>query len=117
MRLLKQHSPNSGGVYHGFNGSYQQAMQLVDLGIKIGVGGTVTYERAKKTRETIAKLPLSVLLLETDAPDMPVYGFQGKPNRPERLVNIVKAIADIRREAESEIIKRTSLTAAELFKI
>lgn len=47
----------------------------MQLGYKIGVGGTITYPRASKTRDVMAQLPLSALLLETDAPDMPLNGF------------------------------------------
>ncbi|MFP1482813.1 TatD family hydrolase [Escherichia coli] len=68
-----------------FPGSLQQAERFVQLGYKIGVGGTITYPRASKTRDVIAKLPLASLLLETDAPDMPLNGFQGRltaRNRP-----------------------------------
>lgn len=78
IRLLRQHTPVAGGVYHAFSGSYPQAKQLLDLGINIGVGGTITYPRANKTRQTIAALPLTALLLETDAPDMPIAGYQGQ---------------------------------------
>lgn len=117
LRLLKQHPPSAGGVYHGFSGSLPQAQQLIELGIKIGVGGTITYQRANKTRNTIAALPLATLMLETDAPDMPVAGFQGQPNRPDRLCNIIEALADIRPESQSEIELATSLTTAELFRI
>ncbi|WP_235604353.1 TatD family hydrolase [Photobacterium kishitanii] len=117
MQLLRQHPPMAGGVYHGFSGSYQQATQLVDLGIKIGVGGTITYSRAQKTRATVAKLPLSALLLETDAPDMPVAGYQGQPNRPERLVDIAMVLAEIRAEDYAQVAQVTTLTTAELFQI
>ncbi|SQA85563.1 putative deoxyribonuclease YjjV [Citrobacter freundii] len=50
---------------------------MCNWGYKIGVGGTITYPRASKTREVMAQLPLESLLLETDAPDMPLNGFQG----------------------------------------
>ncbi|AJR09808.1 hypothetical protein H744_2c3164 [Photobacterium gaetbulicola Gung47] len=115
--VLRQNRPIAGGVYHGFSGSHQQAKQLIDLGIKIGVGGTITYRRANKTRNTIAALPLDALLLETDAPDMPVAGFQGEPNRPDRLVNVLGELAAIRTESEQEIKQVISLTTAELFRI
>ena len=117
LRVLRQNTPIAGGVYHGFSGSHQQATQLIDLGIKIGVGGTITYRRANKTRNTIAALPLDALLLETDAPDMPVAGFQGEPNRPDRLVNVLHELAAIRTESEQTIKQVTSLTTAELFRI
>jgi TatD DNase family protein len=51
-----------------FSGSLQQAQRFIELGYKIGVGGTITYPRASKTRDVMAQLPLSALLLETDAP-------------------------------------------------
>ncbi|MGF1761388.1 TatD family hydrolase [Photobacterium sagamiensis] len=117
MVVLRQNPPISGGVYHGFSGSIQQAKQLIDLGIKIGVGGTITYDRANKTRHTIAGLPLAELMLETDAPDMPVAGFQGEPNRPDRLCNILRALTEIRMESERQIEEVTTLTTAELFHI
>ncbi len=61
-------------VVHGFSGSLQQAQRFIELGYKVGVG-TITYPRASKTRDVIAQLPLSALLLETDAPDRPLNGF------------------------------------------
>ena len=91
-------------MVHGFSGSYAQAKRFVDLGYKIGVGGTITYERANKTRQAIAKLPLDALVLETDSPDMPVFGFQGQPNRPERIVESFKALCTLRNEP-AELIK------------
>ncbi|MGF1713706.1 TatD family hydrolase [Photobacterium chitinilyticum] len=117
LGILKRNPPVAGGVYHGFSGSLSQAEQLIDLGIKIGVGGTITYRRANKTRITIAALPLAALMLETDAPDMPVAGFQGQPNRPDRLRNVMQSLVDIREESEAEIEEATSLTAAELFQL
>ena len=91
------------GVVHGFAGSEQQAQAFIRAGYCIGVGGTMTYERASKTRRTLARLPLSSLLLETDSPDMPVQGFQGEPNRPERIRNIWQSLCDIREEPPQEI--------------
>ena len=91
-------------MVHGFSGSYDQAKRFVDLGYKIGVGGTITYERANKTRQAIAKLPLETLVLETDTPDMPVFGFQGQPNRPERIVHTFEALCCLRSE-NAEVIK------------
>ena len=117
VRAIKAETPSQGGVYHGFSGSYQQAVQLIDLGLKIGVGGTITYERAKKTRETIAKLPLSEIVLETDAPDMPVCGFQGQPNRPERLTFIAESVALLKGINIEQVTHVTTLTALELYKL
>ncbi|OOF64586.1 TatD family hydrolase [Rodentibacter sp. Ppn85] len=103
--FLKRISLPKYGVIHGFAGSYEQAKRFVDLGYKIGVGGTITYQRANKTRQAIAKLPLDALVLETDSPDMPVFGFRGQPNRPERIVESFKALCSLRNESQ-ELVKQ-----------
>lgn len=100
---LRRHNLPRRGVVHGFAGSLQQAERFIQLGYAIGVGGTLTYERASKTRNTLATLPLTSLLLETDAPDMPLQGFQGQPNRPERARNVFEVLCQLRRESPDVI--------------
>lgn len=114
IALLKQNPPLYSGVIHGFSGSYQQAMDYVTLGLKIGVGGVITYERAQKTRSTIINLPLESLLLETDAPDMPLYGYQGQPNEPKMVNMVLSSLNMLRSENEqtvtSQLLENSKLT-------
>ncbi|KMK51991.1 deoxyribonuclease [[Actinobacillus] muris] len=112
---LKTARLNRTGVVHGFAGSYEQAKRFVDLGYKIGVGGTITYARANKTREAIRKLPLDSLLLETDSPDMPVFGYQGQPNRPQRLLVSFNALCELRAESPDTIVETIWQTSEQLF--
>lgn len=100
---LKRHNLPRTGVVHGFAGSLQQAGRFVQLGYKIGVGGTISYPRASKTRDVMAQLPLSSLILETDAPDMPLNGYQGQPNRPERIADVFMHLCSLRNEPPEEI--------------
>lgn len=109
---LKRHSLPRTGVVHGFSGSLQQAQRFVELGYFIGVGGTITYPRASKTRDVMAKLPLNSLLLETDAPDMPLNGRQGEPNRPERVADVFQTLCELRTET-SEVIANTLICNAD----
>ena len=103
---LKRHNLPRTGVVHGFAGSLQQAERFIALGYAIGVGGTITYPRASKTRDVMARLPLTSLLLETDAPDMPLNGFQGQPNRPEQAARVFHTLCELRPEAP-EVIAQT----------
>ncbi len=103
IELIKQHKFTLGGVIHGFSGSEQQALAWIKLGFCIGVGGTITYPRAQKTRTTIAKLPLESLVLETDAPDMPMYGNQGNVNHSKYLVTILNELFLLRKEPKQSI--------------
>lgn len=110
--FLKKAQLARSGVVHGFAGSYEQAKRFVDLGYKIGVGGTITYVRANKTRQAIRKLPLESLLLETDSPDMPVFGYQGEPNRPERIKVSFQTLCELRHETP-ELIAETIWQSSE----
>lgn len=81
-----------GGIVHAFSGSYEQAQAWVDAGFRLGVGGVITYERARKTRAAIARIPHSALVLETDSPDMPLSGQQGQRNEPANIARIAREI-------------------------
>ncbi len=117
LQIIKQHRFNQGGVLHAFSGSEQQAKQFIDSGFKIGVGGAITYPRANKTRQAIAALPLESLVLETDAPDMPICGQQGQTNHPKYLEKILDELAEIRGDDKVELAKQLWKNSLSLFKL
>ncbi|OEF25851.1 TatD family hydrolase [Vibrio rumoiensis] len=117
LQRLRQVKPKKGGVIHAFSGSYQQAMEYVKLGFYIGVGGIITYPRAQKTRNTMAQLPLSSLVLETDAPDMPLSGYQGEPNHPAQILGIFKTLCTLREESELEVKDQILKNTIQLFEL
>ncbi|ELV8693594.1 TatD family hydrolase [Vibrio fluvialis] len=106
LQLLKQTRFQYGGVLHAFSGSVQQAQQFIDLGFHIGVGGVITYPRANKTRQAVAVLPIESLVLETDAPDMPLSGLQGQPNHPRYLPQVLDALAQLRNEDPHQLAQQ-----------
>lgn len=103
---LKGRQRDNLGVVHGFSGNYQQAKMLVDLGLKIGVGGVITWPTAQKTREAIAKLPSDSIVLETDAPDMRVSGQQQYPNSPHFIPLIFNHLVELRPESSSVLAEK-----------
>jgi TatD DNase family protein len=103
------------GVVHSFAGSAEQARQLFDLGFLLGIGGPVTYERARKLQAVVRDMPLGQLLLETDAPDQPLHGHQGQRNEPARLPDVLAAIARLRDESPESIATATTANARRLF--
>ena len=116
MHLKRHNLPRTGGV-HGFSGSLQQAQRFIAMGYKIGVGGTITYPRASKTRDVMAQLPLASLLLETDAPDMPLNGYQGQPNRPEQAARVFATLCELRHEPADVIANALLWNTGGLFGI
>ena len=104
----------AGGIAHAFNGSLQQAQQYLDLGFKLGFGGTLTYDRSTKIRQLAHDLPLEAIVLETDAPDMVVSQHRGERNSPEYLPEILAALAEVRQEDVSSLAEQTTLNACEV---
>lgn len=102
LRLLKL---ERAGLVHAFSGSEQQAREYLKLGFKLGIGGAVTYDRATRLRRLVAELPLESFVLETDSPDMPLMGYQGEINYPERVSGVAETIAQIRQQPLAEVVE------------
>ncbi len=117
LKYLRLYQLPKGGVIHGFSGSLVQAKEFIKLGFYIGIGGVITYERAQKTRRTVAQLPLASLLLETDSPDMPVSGFQGQVNHPKRIPIIAQHLSELHNTSVDFIAEITTNNAKQLFEI
>ncbi len=109
--------PTVTGVMHSFSGSQQQAERLIDRGLMLGFGGPVTYSRAHRLHALIKWLPLSALLLETDAPDQPDSTHHGERNEPAYLPTIIKAICSLKGIAQTELEATTTQNAQRLFKL
>lgn len=92
-----------GGVVHAFSGSLEDARAWIDQGMMIGVGGVITFDRAEKTRNTIAQVPLESLVLETDSPDMFVQGEKKGQGSPLMLRKVFDALCRLRKESAEEI--------------
>jgi len=103
------------GVVHSFSGSQQQASRLWELGFCLGIGGPVTYPRARRLREIVAHMPGDFLLLESDAPDQPDAGIRGQRNEPARVANIARCIAGLRGESLAALAATTTANARRVF--
>lgn len=103
------------GVVHSWSGSDEQARQLFGLGFSLGIGGPVTYERAKRLRRTVAEMPLEFLLLETDAPDQPGASHRGQRNEPGHLPTVLAEVARLRGMPEAAVAEATTANALRLF--
>jgi TatD DNase family protein len=109
--------PGLTGVVHSYSGSEEQARQLCAMGFHLGLGGPVTYERARRIRRVAKSMPLEWLLLETDAPDQPDSSRRGERNEPAFLPSVCECIAQLRDESPETIAAATSANARRLFRI
>ena len=116
LQIIKQQQFSQGGILHAFSGSFAQGKAFIDMGFKLGIGGTITYERAEKTRKAVKQFPLTALVLETDAPSMPLNGFQGQINTPAQLPLVLKVLAELRGESTQDIASQLWLNTCQLLK-
>ena len=103
VERLKSLRFEQGGIIHAFSGSYQQAKHYLDKGFKLGIGGTITYDRAEKTRKTVSKLPIDSIVLETDAPSMPVFSQKEPHNSPLNIPLIFNCLTKLRTETAEQL--------------
>ena len=100
-----------GGIAHAFNGSFQQAQTFIELGLHLGFGGTMTFPRSLQIRRLAAELPLSAIVLETDAPDISPAWRHPDINTPDQIPRIGEVLAGLRSLAPQEIAAATSANA------
>ena len=115
LQIIKQLQFSQGGILHAFSGSFSQGKAFIDMGFKLGIGGTITYDRAEKTRKAVKQFPLDALVLETDSPSMPLNGFQGQINTPAQLPLVLKELAELRGENQQQIAQVLFNTTVQLF--
>ena len=110
LKHLRQVRP-AGGIAHAFNGSFQQAQAYIELGLRLGFGGAMTFTRALQIRRLATELPLGAIVLETDAPDIaPAWIHPGR-NSPEQLPQIGTALAELRQTDPLSIAQATAASA------
>jgi TatD DNase family protein len=97
-----------GGIAHAFNGSVQQAQAFIDLGFVLGFGGAMTFTRALQIRRLASSLPLSALVLETDAPDISPAWLHPAMNSPAQTPLIAAVLAELRGQSLSDIAQHTT---------
>jgi TatD DNase family protein len=117
LAILKKEKFTQGGVYHAFSGSYEVAVEFIKLGFKLGVGGVITYPTATKTKDTISRLPIESLVLETDAPDMPIYQQVQNNNSPVNLLAIFEALVSCRSESKSCLVTQIYKNTESIFSL
>jgi len=114
--------PVAGGIAHAFSGSEQQAQAFIGLGFKLGFGGAMTFEPARRLRELARTLPLQALVLETDAPDIPpqwlyttaaerAAGRAQGVNTPAELPRIGAVLAELRGLSQEAVQAATTENA------
>lgn len=106
-----------GGIIHCFSYSKEIAAEYLKMGLYLGIGGVVTFENAKKLKETVKYAPLSQIVLETDSPYLAPKPNRGKRNSSLNLPYVAQMIADLKEISVDEVIAATRENAQKLLGI
>lgn len=102
------------GIFHCFTGNEAQAQQALDLNLKLGIGGIVTFKNGG-LQPVIETFALSDMVLETDAPFLAPTPWRGKRNESSYIKYVCEKIATIKNSTPQEVARVTSQAALQIF--
>lgn len=105
------------GVFHMFEGDFNDAFQAMNLEFFISIGGNITFKNNHRGQELIKAIGLQRLLLETDTPFISPHPFRGTPNEPGRIPLIATRIAELLQTRVELVAETTTQNANTLFKL
>lgn len=106
-----------GAVIHCFQQDQGFADVVTKWGFYIGIDGPITYPKNESLREVIRNVDLSSIVLETDAPFLPVQQERGKTNYPSKIPLIAMEVARVKAVSLKEVEAVTTRNAAALFSL
>lgn len=104
------------GVLHAFSGTPDNAIEAVDLGFLIGIGGQVTYKKSLQP-DVVKAVGVNNIVLETDSPYLSPTPYRGKRNESSYICIINNKVAEILGMSPEETSEVTYLNSCKLFNI
>ena len=103
------------GVLHSFSGNMQEGEKIRNSNFMLGLTGPITFENAMTLQDLVIRLPLSSILIETDAPFLTPHPYRGKRNEPANVRYVAEKIAQLHDVPLENVVKATTANAKTLF--
>ena len=115
FEVLEGHrGDNLKGIFHCFTGTLADAQRAIDLNFALGIGGVVTFKNGK-IDQFLSEIPLTNIVLETDAPYLAPVPYRGKRNESAYLPLIADKVASIYALTTAEVALQTTANALNIF--
>ena len=119
VRILKHYEADlPGGVFHCFTGNEHEAEELLQFDrFVLGIGGVLTFKKSHLPEVLPSVVPLSRIVLETDAPYMAPVPQRGKRNESAYVAFVLKKIAECYTVSEEEVGRVTNENVHRVFDV
>ena len=104
------------GVFHCFVGDKRQALEIINLGFHIGIGGVVTFKNSN-LRSELVDVPINRVLIETDSPYLAPVPYRGKRNESSYITEVVNELSNVFNLSAQKVSEITSKNALQLFNL
>ena len=117
VAIIKRYADKlPGGIFHCFTGNRQEAMQLLEFPqFVLGIGGVLTFKKNHLPEVLPDSVPLSRIVLETDAPYMAPVPMRGQRNEPAFIRHVIARLAEAYAVEEEEIARQTNENVQKIF--
>lgn len=97
IRILTEEKKNGDFkiLIHCFSGTYHLAEKCLELGAYLSISGIVTFKNSDDLRNTVSKIPLDRILVETDSPYLAPIPYRGKRNEPAFTKYTLECVANL----------------------
>jgi TatD DNase family protein len=112
--LKEMKHPRLRGIFHCFGGNAAQAAEVVDLGFLLGIGGVLTFKNGGLDK-AIEDIPLTHLVLETDAPYLAPVPYRGKRNESFYILEVARKLAELKKVGLNQLAEITTQNAQKVF--
>lgn len=105
------------GVIHCFTGTLRDAETYIEMGFYLSIAGPVTYPNAGELRETVRRIPLDRMMVETDCPLLAPQEYRGKRNEPAYVRYTAHQISRVKECSLEIVAEKTTENARRLFRL
>ena len=105
------------GVVHCFSGNYKMAEKCLEMGFFISIPGAITFGKSEKLQDVIRHIPVTDILVETDAPYLTPHPNRGKRNEPAYVIHTARKVAEIKGLSLEELASVTYQNTRNVFGI
>ena len=119
LKLLEEYwrPTGMGGILHCFTSTLEDAKRGVEMGFMVSFAGNSTYPKMQNIRDVAKGLPLSNILIETDAPYLAPQAYRGKRNEPAYVAEVARTLASVRNLAPDEMATATAENFRRFFRL